>query len=110
KEVDLKKRFPGVREEIGWSERSDLADGKSHLFVNELHGVHGVFYLYRTIQLAAPAKAELNLRADDLFKLWVNDQPVLQRDNAEQDKGMSSKVAVDWKQGDNKILVKVVNH
>jgi hypothetical protein len=110
KEVDLKKTFPGVREEIRWSERGDLADGKSHLFVNELHGVHGVFYLYRTIQLAAPAKMELSLLADDLFKLWVNDQLVLQRDNAAEDKGVSSKVTVDLKQGENRILVKVVNH
>ncbi len=110
KEIDLEKAFPGVREEIRWKERGDLADGKTHLFVNELHGVHGVFYLYRTIQLAGPAKVELSLRADDLFKLWVNEQLVLERDDAEQDKGVSSKVTVDLKQGENRILVKVVNH
>jgi uncharacterized protein DUF1553/uncharacterized protein DUF1549/cytochrome c len=110
KEIDLKKKYPGVREEIGWAERPDLADGKVHVVVNELHGVHGVYYLYRTVQLPAPMKVELTLRADDIFKLWVNDRLVLQRADPNQEKGVSAGVAVDLKQGENRILVKAVNH
>jgi hypothetical protein len=108
--IDLKKKYPGVREEIGWSERGDLTDGKAHAVVSELHGVHGVYYLYRTVQLAAPLKAELTLRADDVFKLWVNDKIMLQRANPDEEKGVSSRVTVDLKAGENRILVKAVNH
>ncbi|HKS36979.1 MAG TPA: PSD1 and planctomycete cytochrome C domain-containing protein [Verrucomicrobiae bacterium] len=110
KEIDLKKKYPGVREEIGWTERGDLADGKAHVVVNELHGVHGVYYLHRTVRLPAPMKVELTLRADDIFKLWVNDRLVLQRADPDQEKGVSASIAVDLKQGENRILVKAVNH
>jgi len=108
--INLTNTYPGVREEIKWRENGDLADGGSHLFVNELHGVHGAYYLYRTITLPAAARVELSLRADDLFKLWVNDQIVLQRTDVNQDKGVSSRVVVDLKEGENRILAKVVNH
>src|SRR5438093_1217218 len=80
--------------------RAELTDGKAHVVVNELHGVHGVYYFYRTVQLPAPMKVELTLRADDIFKLWVNNQLVLQRDNPDEEKGMSARVAVDLKQGE----------
>lgn len=108
--IELTNSYPGVREEIKWKENGDLVDGGSHLLVNELHGIHGAYYLYRTITLPEAARVELSLRADDLFKLWVNDQLVLRRASPEQDKGVSSRVEVDLKQGENKILVKVVNH
>jgi hypothetical protein len=49
KEIDLKKTYQGVREEIKWSAKNDFDDGKANLLVNELHGVHGVYYLYRTL-------------------------------------------------------------
>jgi mono/diheme cytochrome c family protein len=109
-EIDLKKSYPGVREEVKWSARGDLADGKTHLLVHDLHGVHGAYYFYRVVHAPTPTKLELSLRADDLFKLWVNDQLLLERADPEQDKGVSSKVAVELKQGENRILVKVVNH
>src|SRR5439155_987435 len=49
--IDFDKSYPGVREEIRWTVRGDLEDAKSHKYVDELHGVHGVFYFYRTLKL-----------------------------------------------------------
>lgn len=108
--VELGKKFEGVREEIKWQEKGEIQDGKDHLLVNELHGVHGVYYLYRTMILPAARQVELSLRADDLFKLWVNGQPVLQSGAQDKGKEGSAKIMVDLRQGENKLLVKVVNH
>ncbi|MEW6159585.1 MAG: DUF1549 domain-containing protein, partial [Verrucomicrobiota bacterium] len=109
KEIDLKKSYPGVREEIRWNGRGDLADGKNHLFVNELHGVHGVFYAHRVIHAPSDLKMEFTLRADDLFKVWLNGQLVHERSTVDNT-NPSARFTVDLKKGENKLLVKVVNH
>jgi mono/diheme cytochrome c family protein len=106
-EIDLKKSYPGIREEAKWRAKGDFEDGKSHLLVNELHGVHGVYYLYRTLKLDAPRKVELSLLADDLFKLWVNGTIAAER--SEKEHG-TLKVMIDLPEGENKILIKVVTH
>jgi mono/diheme cytochrome c family protein len=110
KEIDLKKAYPGVRDEIKWNVRADLEDGKTHQFLHELHGTHGAFYFYRTFKVIEPRKAEFSLRADDLFKLWVNDALVAERSTPAKPGDGPLKVTVDLKKGENKILVKVVNH
>jgi hypothetical protein len=45
-----------------------------------------------------------------VFKLWVNDVLVLQRADPKQDKGVSARVLVTLQSGENKVLLKVVNH
>jgi mono/diheme cytochrome c family protein len=106
-EVDLKKSYPGVRDEARWRARGDFPDGKAHLLVNELHGVHGVYYLYRTLKLDAPRKMEFSVLADDLFKFWVNGAIVAERSQKEHS---TFKVMVDLPAGENKLLLKIVNH
>ncbi|MBM3832455.1 MAG: DUF1553 domain-containing protein [Verrucomicrobia bacterium] len=110
KELDLNKTYRGVREEIRWNARPDLEDGKTHLLVHELHGVHGAYYFYRTVEVTGNRKAELSLRADDLFKVWVNGRLVLERSTPVKASDGSAKAVVDLKPGQNSILVKVVNH
>jgi hypothetical protein len=108
KEVDLKKKYAGVREEIKWNAKPDFDDGKANLLVQDLHGVHGAYYLYRTIKLSAPRKVEFSVRADDLFKLWVNGKAVAERSVKEKTGEGPVKVAVNLKKGENKLLLKVV--
>ena len=108
KAVDLKKTYPGVRDEIKWSAKADFEDGKANLLVQDLHGLHGAFYLYRTMKLPAARKVELSLRADDLFKLWVNGKLVAERGEKEKAGEGPVKVAVNLQKGENKFLVKVV--
>lgn len=110
KEIDLKKKFDGVREEISWKEKTDFEDGKANLLVNELHGVHGVYYLYRTLKVPTARKIELSLRADDVFRVWVNGKQVAERASAEKPGEGPLKATVDLKKGENKFLLKVVNH
>ncbi len=56
KEMDLKKTYAGVRDEIKWNAKPDFEDGKANLLVQDLHGIHGAYYLYRTMKL--PARAQ----------------------------------------------------
>ena len=108
KAVDLKKAYPGVREEIKWNAKADFTDGKPNLLVQDLHGLHGAYYLYRTMKLPAARKVELSLRADDLFKLWVNGQLIGERATKEKVGDGPVKVAVNFQKGENKILIKAV--
>ena len=108
--IDFDKSYPGVREEIRWTVRGDLEDAKSHKYVDELHGVHGVFYFYRTLKLDADRKVDLTLGADDLFKIWVNARLVLEQSTRRKSDEGPAQLTVDLKQGENTILVKAVNH
>lgn len=110
KEIDLKKSYAGVREEIKWKAEPEFEDGKANLLVKDLHGVHGAYYLYRTIKTSAPRKMEVQIRADDLFKLWVNGKQVADRSAKEKPGEPPVEAVVDLKQGENKILLKVVTH
>ncbi len=103
--VDLKKAYAGVREEIKWNAKPDFADGKESLLVQDLHGVHGAYYLYRTIKMPSARKIDVSVDADDLFKLWVNGKLVAQR-TVKAD--VATKIPVNLAKGENKVLLKVV--
>lgn len=105
--VDLKKSYPGVRDEIKWNTKGDFADGKNNLLVQDLHGIHGAYYLYRTLTVPTARRLELSARADDAFKLWVNDRLVAQRPEDKPADGLL-RVTVDLEKGENRFLLKVV--
>jgi hypothetical protein len=106
--VDLKKTYAGVRDEIKWNAKPDFTDGKANLLVQDLHGLHGAFYLHRTMTLPAPRKVEFSARADDLFKLWVNGKLMAERSVKEKAGEGPVKVAANLKKGENKVLLKIV--
>jgi hypothetical protein len=103
--VDLKKAYPGVREEIKWAAKPDFVDGKQNVLVADLHGVHGAYYLYRTVKMPSARKLDVSVDADDLFKLWVNGKLVAERGTKAD---VATKVPVNLQQGENKILLKIV--
>jgi len=109
KEIDLKKSYPGVREEIKWTAKPDFDDGKPHVLVQYLHGVPGVYYLYRTINVPVARKMELSVRADDVFELFLNGK-IVATDTNEAPAIAPTKVTVDLAKGENKFLLKIVNH
>jgi hypothetical protein len=108
-EIDLKKEYPGVREPIKWAAKPDFEDGKPHEIVRYLHGVHGAYYLYRTINVPIARQMELSVKADEVFKLWVNGKVVAQDTNDSKEATLPIKVTVDLKKGENKFLLKIVN-
>ncbi len=109
-EVDLKKSYPGVREEIRWNSRPEIQDGKSHLLVHDLHGVHGAYYFHRKIQLPEERDVELRLRANDLFKVWVNGRLVHERASPAKSGDPADLMKLKLPKGENRLLIKVINH
>ncbi|HEV8544552.1 MAG TPA: PSD1 and planctomycete cytochrome C domain-containing protein [Verrucomicrobiae bacterium] len=108
--VDYAKKYAGVRDEISWKEQPGYEDGKSHVFVDQLHGVHGVYYFHRSIHAAAPAKLEVSLRADDLVRVWFNGTLLTERDHKTEVGGDPIRLTLNLRGGENQLLVKVVNH
>ncbi len=107
-EISLKRSYPGVREEIRWEKKNEFEDGKANLLVQDLHGVHGVRYLYRTMKTPVDRKLEVSLQADGLFKLWVNGELVLERNQEARADAALPTATVALKKGENKLLAKIV--
>ena len=110
--IDFNKTYQGAFEEIKWEARPEFEDGKAHALVSEIYSQkgNGVYYLYRIIKAPTDCKAQLTVRADDLFKIWVNDHQVGSRTTVERPGDGPVKLSIDLHQGDNKILMKVVNY
>jgi hypothetical protein len=110
KELDFSKSYPGVRDPIRWNDQPGYEDGKSHVFVQYLHGIHGAYYFHRKIHATAPRKLEVSLRADDLLKLWLNGKEIARQEKKTSVGDGPLRVTLDLIAGENQLLVKVVNH
>lgn len=108
--LEFDQSYPGVREPVRWHARADLSDGPTHLLVNELHGVHGAYYLTRRIHARSAGQLEMVLRADDVFKIWVNHQLVAERREPERYPGVKHRFSAPLEPGENRLLIKLVNH
>jgi len=97
-----------VREEIKWETKGDFEDGKSHLFVDQLHGVHGVYYFHRALKFGRTQGGPDVGRGRSFQSLgqWPACAGAIHKTKTEDG---PAKLSVDLKQGDNKILVKAVN-
>ncbi len=109
KDLDFKKGYPGVREEVRWSKRPNFVDGKPHEIVNQLHGVHGVYYAYRTINLPYSTTMDISVRADDVFKLFLNGKVVAERRVKEKPGDGPVRFAAHLQKGETKLLLKMAN-
>jgi hypothetical protein len=108
-DLDLKKTFAGAREDVKWSARGDLEDGKSHVLVSSLHGVHGVYYLSRKLVVPMDQQVTVSVRADDVFRVWLNQQLVGERRQSERAGEGPLKLVLQLKKGENTLLIKTVN-
>ncbi len=109
KEVDLKKTYPGVRDENKWHAHGDFNDGRPHTIVDELHGVHGVYYLYEKTKSKVARPIEFTVRADEIFKVWLNGKLIAERAAPSVAYDGYVRVKGDLVEGDNTFLVKMVN-
>lgn len=110
KELDFGKTYPGVRDPIRWNDQPGYVDGKSHVFVQYLHGINGAYYFHRKIHAAAPAKLDISLRADDFSRIWLNGKEVASQSRKTEVGDGPLRVTLELKAGENQLLMKVVNH
>jgi hypothetical protein len=110
KELDFNKSYPGVRDPIRWNDQPGYEDGKPHVFVQYLHGIHGAYYFHRKIQATAARKLEISLRADDLSRVWFNGREIARQEQKASSGDGPLRVTLDLTPGENQLLIKVVNH
>ena len=90
---------------LAWKEQPDWEDGKIH----QLTGNHAATYLVRTIHAYSDHALELSLGSDDAIKVWLNGQLMLEEEVYRSVAEDQNRVAIQLKQGDNQLLVKIVN-
>ena len=110
KELDFTKSYPGVRDPIRWNDQPGYEDGKSHVFVQYLHGIHGAYYFHRKIHATTARKLDIALRADDLSRVWFNGKEIARSNKKAAVGDEPLRVSLDLAPGENQLLVKVVNH
>ncbi|HVK57576.1 MAG TPA: DUF1553 domain-containing protein, partial [Candidatus Kapabacteria bacterium] len=110
KELDFEKSYPGVRDPIRWNDQPGYEDGKSHVFVQYLHGINGAYYFARKVHASHPARLEISLRADDFSRIWLNGKEIARQSEKSGVGDAPLRVTLDLVAGENQLLVKVVNH
>jgi mono/diheme cytochrome c family protein len=110
--IEPDKTYAGAFEEIRWQNRPDFEDGRENALVSEIYSQkgNGVYYLSRVIKAAADCRAELSVRADDLFKIWVNGELIGARPVVEKPGDGPLHIGIHLHEGENKVLLKVVNY
>jgi mono/diheme cytochrome c family protein len=109
KEPGATRGFPGVRGEVKWADAAEMVDGRTHVLVHELHGVHGARYLSRTIQSATERETEIGLRTEGWYRLWVNGELVAEKAADTPPEEGPRRVPVRLRSGANEIRVKLVS-
>ncbi|MBI1318008.1 MAG: DUF1553 domain-containing protein [Candidatus Hydrogenedens sp.] len=103
--VDLAATYEDGRAK--WSEAPWVEDGK----VLTLPGNTAAYYLYREIHAFSDRTMDLDLASNDALKVWLNGEVV--HDNNVQrgiEEGKYDRIKLPLKEGDNTLLVKVVNY
>src|SRR6185295_14889434 len=90
---------------LHWTPRPEWTDGAVH----PLDGVNSAFYLGRAVRAGKARKADLSLGSDDGLKVWMNGKEVLAREVMRPAAPDQEKLSVDLIEGENRLLLKVVN-
>ena len=109
KELDFKKAYAGVRGEVTWTEQRDLEDGRNQQLVADLHGIHGIRLLHRTLHATEARETEMTLSTEAWFKVWLNGQLVAERGQEARPGEEATRAKLSLKAGDNRFLIKLVS-
>jgi hypothetical protein len=104
KKIDLTATFNDGK--IKWMAKPEFANGK----VNTLSGDNSATYLYRTIRSPFARKTTLSFGSDDGIKVWLNGKVVLDKNLQRGIKPDEDKIDVELNEGENQLLLKVVNY
>jgi hypothetical protein len=91
--------------QLSWQEQKTWDDGKVHT----LNGENCANYVMRTIHAHVDVPLELSLGSDDGIKVWLNGQLVFDKEVFRSVGEDQDRITVQLHQGDNQLLIKVVN-
>ena len=95
----------GGERQVKWTGHPEYVDGKVYV----LNGENTAFYLFRRLHVGKAVRQRLSFGSDDAIKVWVNGVQVVADKVARAAAADQELVTVDLKQGDNDLLVKIVN-
>ena len=101
--VDLTASYEDGK--LKWLPRPEFADGQAH----ELTGENAATYLYRTIQATTAGPLLVSLGSDDGVQVWLNGERLLSKNVSRGVAPDQDFVRLDLVQGENRLLLKVVN-
>ncbi|MBL9127710.1 MAG: DUF1549 domain-containing protein, partial [Verrucomicrobiales bacterium] len=107
--TDGSRAYPGVRGEVRWADTGEIEDGKTHTLVHEIHGVHGARYLLRSVTSATDRDAEIELRTEAWYRVWVNGVQVAETTSDTAPEEGPRRFPVRFRAGSNDVLIKVVS-
>ncbi len=91
---------------LKWVPRADLVDGRVH----DLPGEIAATYLLRTIKAAGPRRLGVALGTNDGVKVWLNGRVILDKNVPRPLKEGEDVLTLDLLEGENRLLMKVVNY
>jgi hypothetical protein len=100
--IDLRSKHGDLK----WAEAKNYVDGQLHYFKVD---VNCATYLYRTLHADSARQIDVLLGTDDGFKLWLNSALVAERNIKRSLAPDQERVRMNLTQGENKLLLKVVN-
>jgi formylglycine-generating enzyme required for sulfatase activity len=104
KGIDLKAKGPAGA--ALWQAHPEWRDGEPHDLPG---GSSASTYLFRTITVEKPAQVSAGLGSDDGLEVWLNGTKLLSKDVARGLSPNSDTVALQLKQGENQLLLKIYN-
>jgi hypothetical protein len=102
--IDLAETYPDQRQK--WVALKNVSDGAPF----DLPGGVAATYLYRTITAPTARKMTLALASNDAVKVWLNGAVVHDKNISRTLKADEDMVDIQLQQGENTLLVKVVNY
>jgi len=105
--VNLAEEFRlGTGDTIKWVRRPEWKDGQPH------HGLPGdtaANFLFRTVTCRSAQKVTISLGSDDGLQVYLNNEQVLANDTKRTVAADQEKVELSLVEGENQLLVKIVN-
>ncbi|HUT31047.1 MAG TPA: beta-L-arabinofuranosidase domain-containing protein [Sedimentisphaerales bacterium] len=109
-ETDLEKTYADGT--LRWAKRAEWQDGVIHELPGDAPSGEGKVvanYVFRNIAIAKDAKMPVYLGSNDGIQVWFNGERVLARDIGRKAAADQDVVELNFKAGDNKLLIKVNN-
>ena len=106
-EVQVFARENKADKEIAWEAKPEWRDGLVHKLEP---GDHSAVYLRRNLTAEIAGSQRLSLGSGDAIKVWVNGREVLTKKTKRDAKAGQETVTVALGQGENEVLIKIVNN
>lgn len=106
KPFKAEQKFSDNGETFGWIHHPEWTDGVIHC---DLPGTESATYLYRRVYSSDAQKVTIHTGSSDALKIFVNNKQVFGKNEAREVAANQDKTEISLKEGDNDLMLKVIN-